>query len=98
MTIGELIKSRRESLDKTLEDVATAVGVSRATVSRWESGNIKTMKMSNVKALARVLNLDPDELIMPTDVFLNEEKEIIAAYRLANAGTREAIKKLLDMT
>ena len=97
MTIGELIKSRRESLNKTLEDVGQAIGVSRATVSRWETGNIKSLKRSNAVALAKVLGLDPAELAMPTDVLTNEEKEIINAYRLAKPGTQEAVKKLLDV-
>lgn len=38
--IKEIIKNRRIELGLTLKEVATAVGVSEGTVSRWESGNI----------------------------------------------------------
>lgn len=36
------IKERRLDLGLHLEDVAKRVGVSAATVSRWESGEIRT--------------------------------------------------------
>ena len=41
MTIGEIIYTKRKALDLTLEDIGKAVGVSKATVSRWESGDIR---------------------------------------------------------
>ena len=36
--IGKIIKKNRLELNLTLEDVAKAVGVSKSTVQRWESG------------------------------------------------------------
>ena len=52
MTIGMMIRARREELRMTLEDVSKAVGVSKATVSRWESGDIHKLKRDNIQALA----------------------------------------------
>ena len=35
MTVGMLIANRRKELDLTLEDIGSAVGVSKSTVLRW---------------------------------------------------------------
>ena len=51
MTIGEMIRNRRKELDKTQDDIARAVGVTKATVSRWESGDIHKMKRIMIRAL-----------------------------------------------
>lgn len=53
--IKEIIKNRRIELGLTLKEVATAVGVSEGTVSRWESGNITNMKRNKIAALAKTL-------------------------------------------
>jgi len=58
-----LLKERRIELGLTLKDVADYVGVSEATVSRWESGNIANMKRSRVQALAEILKVSPLDII-----------------------------------
>ena len=63
MNIQNLIKNRRKELGLTLLDIANACGVSEATVSRWESGNIANMKRSRIAQLASVLNISPSMLI-----------------------------------
>ena len=59
MEINEILKNRRIELNLTQLDVAKAVGVSEATVSRWESGNIANMKRSRIAALAQILQIKP---------------------------------------
>lgn len=59
----ELIKRRRLELGKTLEDVGNAMGVSKATVQRWESGEIKDMRRSKLVDLARALDTTPAYLM-----------------------------------
>lgn len=63
MNIQNLIKNRRKELGLTLLDIANACGVSEATVSRWESGDIVNMKRSRIAQLAKVLNVSPSLLI-----------------------------------
>lgn len=48
MTLGELIKSRREALGMTLEEVASAAGCSKSYI--WEVENHKGYKMSLILA------------------------------------------------
>lgn len=53
------LKDRRIELGLTMKQVADYVGVSEATVSRWESGNIANMKRSRIQALSEILKLSP---------------------------------------
>ena len=57
------IKSRRLDLGLTLEKVAQAVGVSAATITRWERGEISRLNAYNEASLANVLNVTPDYLM-----------------------------------
>ena len=69
--IANKIKARRLELNLTLEDVAQAVGVGRSTVRKWETGMIKNMGRDKIAALARVLQMDPVELVPgPMDLHL----------------------------
>lgn len=63
MDIGKIIERRRNELDLTLEDVGNAVGVSKSTVKKWESGFIENMRRDKIAALADVLRISPVALI-----------------------------------
>lgn len=97
MTIGDIIRNRRKELDMNQEDLARAVGTTKATVSRWESGDISKMKSIYIKAVSDVLQIDPMIFFQREEVLLPEEAEIIDAYRKADTGTRASVKKLLDI-
>lgn len=53
------LKERRLQLSLTLKEVATKVGVSEATVSRWEGGQIANMKRQYIAAYAAALQTTP---------------------------------------
>lgn len=63
--IANKLRSTRLALTPrpTQEQVAEAVGVVQQTVSDWENGVSYPRKVSELKGLARVLELDLDELI-----------------------------------
>lgn len=63
MQLKDIIKSRRKELNLTLAEVAKACGVSEATVSRWESGDIGDMKRSRIAALSKVLKVSPSVIV-----------------------------------
>lgn len=63
MEVKDLIRCRRQELNLTMADVAKAVGVSEATVSRWESGNIPNMRRDRMNLLAKVLQISPLQLL-----------------------------------
>ena len=59
MEIKDVLKKRRHELNLTLLDVAKAVGVSEATVSRWESGHIENMRRDKIAQLSKILQISP---------------------------------------
>ena len=86
MEIKDILKNRRTELGLTQLDVANAVGVSEATVSRWESGDIANMKRSRIASLASVLKMSPS-IIMGW----NEEHE---AHMPSNIIPMPAMRKV----
>ncbi len=63
MEFKDLVKHRRSELNITLEDVGKIVGVSKATVQRWESGAIKNIRRDKIEKLAKALQISPAYLM-----------------------------------
>lgn len=61
--LKDLIKDRRLEIGKTLEQVGKEVGVAKATVQRWESGEIKDMRKNKLVLLAKALQTTPAYLM-----------------------------------
>jgi transcriptional regulator with XRE-family HTH domain len=58
----ERIKKLRKDRGMTLADVAERLGVSRQTISRYETGRIKDVSIDSIAALAKVFHVPPAEL------------------------------------
>lgn len=78
MEIHEKIKRRRLELGLTLEKVADYVGVSKATVSRWESGEIVNMRRDRILKLSEVLKVKPNFIMGLEET--KEKKETFNPY------------------
>lgn len=65
--IGNRIRSRREELGLTMDDVAAEIGLNKSTIQRYESGSIRTIKLPVIEAIARVLDVDAAWLCCKTD-------------------------------
>lgn len=63
MGFAERLKALREEKEMTLAEIANKVGVSEATVQRWESGNIKQVRYGRLDKLADVLGTTPAHLM-----------------------------------
>lgn len=63
MELRVRLKRRRLELGLTMKQVAKVVGVSEGTVSKWESGNIGSMRLDKARALSRALSIDPREFM-----------------------------------
>lgn len=63
MTIQERIRLRRKALHLTAGRVAKALGVSRATVYRYESAEIEKIPLTVLEPLAKVLKTSPSYLL-----------------------------------
>lgn len=62
-TIHERIHNRRIELGLSVIDVARALGVSRATVYRYENKGIEKLPFDIIKPLARVLHTTPEYIM-----------------------------------
>ena len=107
MEISNRIKELRIRRDLTLEEVGDYVGVSKATVLKWESGQIKNMRRDKLVRLAEILGITPGELIgwtkpeapvIPDDYMqvTPHERAVITAYR-ENPGMQPAVNRLLNV-
>lgn len=74
MEMKDIIKSRRTELKLTLKEVADYVGVSEATLSRWESGIITNPRRDRIAALAKILNISPSVIVGELDEIDEQEK------------------------
>lgn len=92
-SVGKIIFDRRTALSLTQKDVADYVGVSEATVSRWESGHIDNMRRDRIAKLAKVLQISPlvimgvDEPTPPTP---QKSDGLPERDRTANGGPAHA--------
>ena len=63
MEFNQLVKKRRLELGLTMEELGTRVGVSKATIQRWESGEIKNVRRDKITKLAKALETTPSYLM-----------------------------------
>lgn len=57
------LKQRRVELGMTMAEVAQKVGVSEATISRYESGDIQNMRQNRIKQYADALQVSASSFI-----------------------------------
>lgn len=67
MELKDILRIKRTELNLTLEEIGNAVGVSKATVQRWESGEIKNLRRDKIGNLAKILNISPSQLLGDLD-------------------------------
>lgn len=84
MNVGERIKTRRKQLGLSAEQVAAELGVSPATVYRYESSEIMNMRIDKLEPIAKALHTSPSYLMGwtsdPTDY---EDPDLIASIPLS---------------
>ena len=84
------IKANRKKLGLTMKEVAKAVGVSEATVSRWESGKIANMGRDKICALSKVLEISPTEIT-------GNDNNSTASMLEISAKIRELKKQVIEL-
>ncbi len=90
-TFGEIIKSEREKKGLFLRQVASALEVDQALISKFEKGDRKPSK-EQVEKFANFYGLNKDELIIAwkSDLVYNDLKD----EKLANKILQVAEKKI----
>lgn len=80
MELNEIITQRRKELGLTLQEVGDYLGVSKATVKRYETGEIKNLKQETIEGLSKILRISPIKLMGWEDKSSNLVKEPNAEY------------------
>ena len=95
MSLSEVLRKRRSELGYTLLEIADKMGVSEATVQRWESGNIKSLRQGRISQLAEILKVSPAALMgwedntapnSPSSLFSDSGENIIQTAKIALFG------------
>jgi len=74
MELKDIIKHRRIELGLSQLETAKIVGVSEATISRWESGEISNMRRDRINNLAKALQISPAELVQEENIMTDKEE------------------------
>lgn len=106
MNVKDIIRERRMVLGLTMKEVADKVGVSEATISRWESGEIANMRRGAIFSLSKALNISPNEIMgwdpAPSPVpstpapLTSEEQSLIEKYRALDDADRALVDNIMD--
>lgn len=110
MNIGQRIKERRKEIGMSAEELGRRVGKDRATIYRYEKGEIENLPLDVLEPIAEALRTTPQYLLgwekvekkndVLSDIILkmNEDMELLSMVEiLSNLGfeQREAVKSVL---
>ena len=93
------LKTRRQELNMTLEEVGNIVGVGKSTVRKWETGDIANMKIDKVTLLAKALKTTPTAILgteEKTEENPSAPVRIPVLGRVAAGIPIEAVEDILD--
>ena len=92
--VGNNIKKYRKDINMTLKELADKIGLTEATVQKYEAGNIKNIDVEMLKKIADALEVNPEQL---TEW---ESKEQYLEYRESKnaSGSANLLKKYNQLT
>lgn len=91
MNIGDKLRKARQALGQTQEQVAEAVGVSRQTVSNWETGRSLPDVLSVIR-LSDLYGVSLDQLLKGDDTMLHHIEESTNTVK-----SRQRLARLLEV-
>lgn len=63
VTIGDRIRTRRKYLDMTQEELGKRIGVTKATINKYETGIVVNLRRPVIESLAHALDTSPAYLM-----------------------------------
>ena len=96
MSLGLRIKDLRENMGLNQTALARKAGVSQATVSDYESGEVKHFRASTLMKLAAALDTTPEYLMSGNGAktiedAATDEETLLDAFRLLDESKRFAL-------
>ena len=105
MKLNENIKQQRIKQGMTLKDVSTRLGVSEATVQRYESGAISNIPYDTIVNLAKILDCSPMQLmgwdnaefVCKVGTISRSDMALLSAYNSSDDSIKKAVRVLLGL-
>lgn len=98
MGLKENIKAIRTSHGLTLEDVAKYIGVSRQTMSRYETGVITNIPSDKIEKMAQLFNTSPSNLMgweKEAPAANKDDEQLVEMFSKLNKQDRDYILKFM---
>jgi transcriptional regulator with XRE-family HTH domain len=103
MTVGQRIQQRRKELDMSAAELGRRIGKNRATIFRYENGDIEKLPVDVLKPIAEALLTTPEALMgweeektaTNNDSGMSEAKQKL--FALAESCSEEEASRLLRM-
>ncbi len=96
MEVYERIKNRRKELGLSADNVADALGISRATIYRYESADIEKLPTTIIEPLSKILRCSPAYLMGWSEPTTKQGVVINVLGRVAAGIPIEAIENIID--
>lgn len=103
--VGNNIKKYRKEKGLTLKELADRIGLTEATVQKYEAGNIQTLDIVKMKNFADALDVKLEQLVPWEENSGNsriepkqgrQEARIIKLYSQLTDGHKKAVQSLME--
>jgi transcriptional regulator with XRE-family HTH domain len=97
------MKKRRETLNMSYQTLANKVGISKSTLQRYETGNIRNMPIDKLESIAAALQVSPVYLMgwenndSSFPRLSNIENVIVLEYRKSDDITKSMVLRVLSI-
>ena len=80
----------------TIEKLAELVGVSKATISKWENGYVDNMRQNNVGRLANVFGVSPTYILGYDEEDSIRESKFTTKYEQLSDAQKRLVDNLIE--
>ena len=78
--MGRRIRELRLEKGLSQEELGRIVGVKRAAVNKWETGQVKNLRRDTIETLSRFFDVSPSYLMGMTDIRLRQTVGYLAFH------------------
>ncbi|WP_217996060.1 helix-turn-helix domain-containing protein [Sphingomonas sanguinis] len=99
MFSGNRLRELRKAAGLSQSQLAERSGVSQPLISQIENADGTTLDIARMRALSRILECTPADLLTQADNpdrLDDEERELIAMFRAAGSAQREMIRRVAE--
>ena len=98
LRVGNNIRNYRLAKGMSMRELAGKVGLTEATIQKYETGAIKTLDVSMLMKFAEALNIPPEDVVGWDKVEKrnDESMEVMKKYNLLTDGHKKAVLDLIN--